>query len=186
MSYFLTCLHSTLDSLRTANASIKLMLQTAAKTIGDFDNMQQHTGTQFGIAYKGLPAELRDLLFQDPTGMANSPLFMGYKSIENIHQRYINQLKNSKTIQESSNMPLLLIQPTKSIFDETLVTVKALCDEVQLHYGTFEARAAEAIRRLDHIHEIHKVLKPEYDTTERHTSSTYPEVSNEQSLDIED
>ncbi len=83
---------------------MKQLLQTAAKTISEYDEIQRLMAEKLGMNYRQIPADALEAICHDPSSTTgNTRRATGWKAVEEIHDRCERQ----EMALESFEPPLL-------------------------------------------------------------------------------
>ena len=167
-----------LDSARSQNIRTKILLQTAARTIRQYDDLKGLLAKTLGVSHGGLAPNFLDALGHDPasiTGDTHSQT--GWRAVEEVELRISRQSAIFNTFLVS--FPTFEVSEFTDAFstcDERMIALSHAIEELTKQYNEVQGRIPEVHKIAEHVTELRGQLKAAYDLTERHTSSNYPEV----------
>ncbi|KAH8119878.1 hypothetical protein DFH11DRAFT_1499342 [Phellopilus nigrolimitatus] len=168
----------TLDALKARNGRMKLLLQTASRSIIEYDDTQHAMSEKLGLSYSRLPPEILEAFSHDPAAVtANTRRLKGWRAVEDIYLRCERQraiLKTFVASMPSSVTPLTL--PANGIYEDATTTLANLVERLYNQRSAVLFRVRETNELLSKIKKMRDELKPEFDAANQYTSANYPEL----------
>lgn len=158
---------------------MKQLLQTAAKTISEYDEIQRLMAEKLGMNYRQIPADALEAICHDPSSTTgNTRRATGWKAVEEIHDRCERQ----EMALESFEPPLLnglspATMPDGGIYHRHIETLTSQLEELGNERLTIVAEVKRLVELLRDVKMLRDQLKPDLDETGKHTSLNYPEVN---------
>lgn len=157
---------------------MKQLLQTAAKTISEYDELQRLMAEKLGMNYRPVPADVLEAICHDPaSATGNTRRATGWKAVEEIHDRNERQriVLDAFAAQSSGGLSPATM-PDGGIYHKHIETLTSQLEDLGNERISIVAQVKQLIELLRNVKVLRDQLKPDLDETGKHTSINYPEV----------
>ena len=176
----LTKCDRTLETLKARNARIKFLLQTACKSLIEYDDTQQGMADKLGLSYSRLPPEVLEAFNHDPAAVTGKTRRLsGWRAVEDIHSRRNKQKKiliDFLASKEETVAPLSV--PGDGIYGNAINTLSEYVEHLHRERSAVLLEVRKTSELLATVKKLRDQVKPEFDSTGVDTSANYPEVSH--------
>ncbi|TDL28266.1 hypothetical protein BD410DRAFT_739877 [Rickenella mellea] len=173
----------TLTSLKIQNARTRSVLQTASRTVQEYDELQRGFSQALGLSYSRILPEVLEALSHDPSAVTgNTRRLTGWRAVEDIHERRSRQRVVLQAFLASLPIPVVTTAEVRGVCDAHISTVLELVEQLSGERQQVLDCVQEAGSLLSRVKELRDQLKPEFDAAERETSASYPELVRLESL----
>lgn len=156
-----------------------MLLQTASKTILDYDETQSGMAESLSLQYTRLPQGVLDAFSQDCGSLSSGTRkgVTGWRCVEETFERSEKQRKIlRKYVKSRSVKPSSL--PQVGIYEKETKALSDLVEELHKQRSVVLSRVRSAGELLKEVKKLRDVLKPEFDAAGKYTSANYPEVGS--------
>lgn len=155
---------------------MKAVLLSATKVLRERNGLSYKMPSSINFDHKQISLEKLESLSHDPAAVTGSTrTASGWRAVEDIHQRHMEQLEIlNGYINASQMMDAQTISFTREM-DICRSNKRNLSEIADKRSQVFDV-IVEAEHILTNVKSLRSGLKTDYDAAEKHTSASYPEV----------
>ncbi|KAI5121170.1 hypothetical protein M0805_007167 [Coniferiporia weirii] len=165
----------TLDALIARNTRMKLLLQTASRSVAEYDDTQCTMSEKLGLVYRRLPRDALQAFSHDPAGKMSE--LKGWRGVEEVFLRRKRQKDIFEMFTASiSDTVTPLRLPKDGLYKDVSDSLTELVERLHSQRSTVLSQVRQSNELLIRVKRMRDELKPEFDAASKYTSANYSEL----------